>query len=541
MIDPKDPILYWNAVALEENRVTHSSTPAGPQAGPTMSSRALAIVHLAMHDAWFGPQSMRQYLPAGTLPPAPAVFNGAAAVAAAACTTLAMLYPHRRAVFEAAMTRAGIPAAGDDQSARYGRAVALEVLDRLMVAEGEPGAGDRGHAPSPARGCHRPDPDNPQGYHGPFYGTTTPLIAVTSLHTLDSPAGWLDPSDPNYVKDLAALPYTAALREVRTLGAASGSTRSADQTIQGLYWAYDGAKDLGTPPRLYNLVVRRVLETRAHLFSTDDTAQLFAMVNAAMGDAGVLAWAEKYRHDLWRPVLGVREHDPSVGPAGTGGTMPTPSAGDPFWLPLGAPRTNTVEKSFTPPFPAYPSGHATFGAAAFQILRLFVHWKVNGGPAPGNLPPDPQFVDDVAFEFVSEELDGRSTDQRGTVRPRHLRKFDSLWQAIFENGASRVFLGVHWVFDAFDADDVSTPTPGEYKPVHEITYQKMRVGGVPLGLRIADDIWTSQLKLSPVPPGGMPATLPASTAAAALGATPTPTPTSRRFVRRPTLESTNIR
>ena len=42
-----DPILYWNEVALEANRVSHTNGK-NEQTGPTLSSRALAIVHLAM-------------------------------------------------------------------------------------------------------------------------------------------------------------------------------------------------------------------------------------------------------------------------------------------------------------------------------------------------------------------------------------------------------------------------------------------------------------------------------------------------------------
>lgn len=48
-----DPILLWNAVALEANRVSHTNGQ-NEQTGPTLSSRALAIVHLAMYDAYAG-------------------------------------------------------------------------------------------------------------------------------------------------------------------------------------------------------------------------------------------------------------------------------------------------------------------------------------------------------------------------------------------------------------------------------------------------------------------------------------------------------
>lgn len=49
-----DPILFWNEVALEANWVSHTKEGKREQNGPTLSSRALAIVHLAMYDAYAG-------------------------------------------------------------------------------------------------------------------------------------------------------------------------------------------------------------------------------------------------------------------------------------------------------------------------------------------------------------------------------------------------------------------------------------------------------------------------------------------------------
>jgi hypothetical protein len=40
-----DPILLWNEVSLEANRVSHTNGQ-GEQTGPPLSARALAIVHL---------------------------------------------------------------------------------------------------------------------------------------------------------------------------------------------------------------------------------------------------------------------------------------------------------------------------------------------------------------------------------------------------------------------------------------------------------------------------------------------------------------
>ena len=54
--------------------------------------------------------------------------------------------------------------------------------------------------------------------------------------------------------------------------------------------------------------------------------------------------------------------------------------------------------NFTPPFPAYPSGHAGFGGALFQTLRKFYG------------------TDDIAFTFVSDEFNGVTHRQRRHIR-----------------------------------------------------------------------------------------------------------------------------
>jgi PAP2 superfamily len=177
-------------------------------------------------------------------------------------------------------------------------------------------------------------------------------------------------------------------------------------------------------------------------------------------------------------VVGVREHDRSLGPAGTGSHDLSEDA-DPAWLPLGAPNTNSTGKNGTPPFPAYPSGHATFGAAALHITRLFY--------GISSRSDDTTLFNDITF--VSDEFNGVNRDNKGTVRPKHVRSFPGgLWQMIIENGLSRVFLGVHWMFDAFVTDSAGNP---------DLT---RNVGGIPLGLTIAEDIHSNGLHLSTVGP-----------------------------------------
>lgn len=472
-----DPILYWNDVALEANRVSHTNGK-GEQTGPTLSSRALAIVHLAMYDAYAGvvndPGNLPPYLP-GLPAPDPAASEDAA-VAAAAHATLSKLFPSQKAFFDLKHAQAGLAGAGLKEGHEFGLLVAQEILDDR---KNDPNASDDGYAASIARGAHRPDPDKPdQGFHAPFYGAKSKCFAVTDRHELD------DPPQPG------SQAYTNALEQVRRRGIApelmgtlpQGSPRrTVDQTLIGVYWGYDGASGLGTPPRLYNQIVREIAINGANPNTTEQNARLFALVNVAMADAGILAWDQKYIHDLWRPVVGIREHDTSMGPAGVGNNN-IDNESQPDWLPLGAPNTNSTGKNTTPPFPAYPSGHATFGAAAFHITRLF-YGVVN----VGDEDPDDLFN---GLTFVSDEHNGVNKDNKGTVRPRHVRNFEDggLWQMIEENGRSRVFLGVHWVFDAFAVKSNGDP---------DLT---KNVGGVPLGIKIAEDIFGDGMTKSNVPP-----------------------------------------
>ena len=466
-----DQILYWNEVSLEANRVSHTNGKK-EQTGPALSSRALAIVHLAMYDAFVGvSKKLTPYLP-GLPAPVPGA-SVEAAIAAAAHATLSRLFPSQKPFFDLRHTQAGLQGPGLNEGHEFGLLAAQRMLNDRRD---DPGASDDGYAASVARGAHRPDPDNPdQGFHAPFYGARSKLFAATKRYELKPPPQPSVPPDPD---------YTEALQQVRRRGIApelmgtlpeNSPRRTVDETLIGVFWAYDGAVDLGTPPRHYNQIVRRLAEKNPNTGkpnTLEENARLFALVNTAMADAGILAWDQKYIHDLWRPVVGIREHDTSMGPAANQGGNIINGESQPDWLPLGAPSSNsTGKKNATPPFPAYPSGHATFGAAAFHVTRLFY------GVAVGDKNPDNLFDDLV---FVSEEHNGVNKDNKGTVRPRHVHDFnDGLWQMIVENGRSRVDLGVHWVFDAFAVNKNGSPDLGQ------------NVGGVPLGLTIAEDIFTN--------------------------------------------------
>jgi Vanadium chloroperoxidase N-terminal domain len=422
-----DSILHWNLIALDAARTdfsfsdTRPPEPGPQQPGPTFTSRALAIVHLAMYDAYMGVRdSSKTYLDyasasAGTTAPVAAQ----AAVAAAACLTLIALYSRQRDSLLAAHNSFIAALPGGDPEVSKGLAWGHLVAQSMLADRSADGsdASDTAYAPSAEPFRHRADPLTPtQGYLGPQWGQVRSFGFENLRNSITALA------DPTTLAE-----YEADYLEVLAKGARNGSTRSNEETTIGIFWAYDGARNIGTPPRLYNQIVRDIVAAKGGVGEMQN-ARLFAMVNVAMADAGIQAWHEKYRHNLWRPVIGIREASAGWGPTGKGDGK-SGTIGDPYWEPLGAPRTNSSgPAAFTPNFPAYPSGHATFGTTALRVAQAELQ-------LPGSF----------AFESVSDEFNGRSVGATG-VRPLHRRRL-TIDRAIEENILSRVYLGVHWQFD----------------------------------------------------------------------------------------------
>jgi len=466
-----DSLLFWNEVALEANKVTHSKKE-GEQKGPVLSARALAIVHVAMHDAYMGMNGQTTTW-LGNLPAPKPGASVDAAISAAALTSLEYLYPSQKNFF---LTKSKeMPAtAGKADGFAYG----IEIANRVInIRKNDPTNSDEGYVAPIGRGAHKSDPNNEQGYLAPFYGKRSSLFSANTKHELDPPATL---NSPEYNR-VASQVYTLGIAPELTGGLDNGADkRTPEQTLIGIFWGYDGANGLGTPPRLYNQIVRKVAIAKGN--DLEANVRLFAMINVAMADAGILAWREKYRYNLWRPVVGIREHDLSMGECAEPMTGPLEANCDPGWLPLGAPKTNgNGAKNFTPDFPAYPSGHATFGAAALHMTRMFYDPNLKGNRSSDNLFD--------GLTFVSEEFNGVNRDNNNTLRPSHSRSFQGgLWDMIVENGISRVYLGVHWSFDAFKTDNNNDPIFNH------------KTGGVDLGIAIAEDIFVNGLNKSAVGP-----------------------------------------
>ncbi len=406
-----DPIHRWNRIAIDASGVDH--TPVAPgetrvfgeQLGPGRASRAMAIVHIAIFDAVNAiAGGYRSYTGLTHVPRSTSVN---AAVAQAAHDTLVALYPSQADDFDDRL-------AEDLRQIRNGpqKAAGVHLGKRAAAAILTQRVADGSQIPEPRVGVDFITRDEP-GYWrqdpvslipialGAHWGQCKPFVLARGDQLRTPPPPALDSTE-----------YATAFDEVVALGGdgvVTPTVRTAEQTQIGTYWAYDGTPSLCAPPRLYNQIAVHIADQRR----TDPVrlARLLALVNVSMADAGMAIWDSKYFYQFWRPVTAVRE------------------SGDPTFMPLGAPASNLTGPNFTPPFPAYPSGHAGFGGALFQVLRRFYR------------------TDRIPFTFVSDEFNGVTVDNQNNVRPLLPRSFASLSQAEEENGQSRIYLGIHWAFD----------------------------------------------------------------------------------------------
>lgn len=402
-----DPFLAWNQIMLDSNARDHALS-APDQAGPTRTSRAFAMVHLAMFEA---ANATLNFAAPYLATKARSDVNAHIAVGTAAHRVLIDLFPHQRGEYDRAL-REDLLQHIDDES--FYRSVALgRYVGRKVLAErrGDGSEHSLRYVERRDLGRHQVDPLHPeQGFLDPAWGSVKPFF-IKDLDSLASPP---PPS-------LGSAAYAAAYEEVRRLGGDGRNTptdRTPEQTAIGIYWGYDGTPGLGTPPRLYNQIVREIARQSGNLPLAN--AVLFTLINSAMADAGIASWKDKWNYAFWRPIVAIRagEFD---GNAAT--------RGDRHWTPLGSPASNTQRSNFTPNFPAYTSGHATFGAATFRSVANFYG------------------RDAISFSFVSDEFNGQTRDASGSIRPRLPRRFSRLSQATEENGQSRIYLGIHWSFD----------------------------------------------------------------------------------------------
>lgn len=452
-------LMAWHEFSLILNAHDHTTIdPVNPpptygeQFGPCRSSRALAIVHLAMFEAinciyqrYSSYENLQEkiLMRSGLRPQDVSESNTSVrhAIAYAAYGTLLKLYPKKSAHIELDLVTIlpllNASPLATSQGTRIGQQAARAILEHRKYDEQSGAFGDGSHESEPNASDIASEAD-------PNFWQIDPISQLkTAL------GGKWDRVDPfvkwtNRDQFLPGPPppfdedeFRMARDDVRMLGGddtvdnvpprwRSPHTRSEDQTFAGIFWGYDGTALLCAPPRLYNMIATSIATQEKPVDHVCDMARLLALVNIAMADTGIAAWQAKYRYLHPRPVTYIRQIEPDKVEHG----IPNRD-----WTPLGAPVTNgrREERNLTPPFPAYPSGHAAFGGALFGILRKF--WTVDDQDTG------------TGFMFVSDEYNGVNREPGQEARPLRPRPFVSFKEAEEENGQSRVYLGIHWKHD----------------------------------------------------------------------------------------------
>jgi membrane-associated phospholipid phosphatase len=184
--------------------------------------------------------------------------------------------------------------------------------------------------------------------------------------------------------------YSDAFDQVKLLGIAGGTTATPDQALTGRFWN-------GAIQNYWNEIAQTA--SLAHGLTTAQNARLFALLNLSFADGVIAFYDAKYTYNFWRPVTAIRA-------AAADGNPDTDA--DPNWLP---------EVGNTTPDPSYPGAHAVISAAGAEVLISFFHKH--------------------HFDF----------DVTSEVLPGVVRSFTNFPAAAEEATLSRIFAGVHFLFD----------------------------------------------------------------------------------------------
>jgi PAP2 superfamily len=315
-----DLVIDWNAHAYQVIKASDG------YADPLNASRALAMMHLAMHDAV---NAAAPRFTAYATSDRDAAADPAVAGVTAAHDVLAALYPSQQVLLKATLDQSLVDAGNSTAALRgaaLGRRVAAAVLQK-RAADGS--AAEVPYQQGSRPGEYRFTPGFDFLYH-PQWRKVQPF-------TLKSPSQFRSVPPPA----LSSAAYAAAFEEVKTVGGkAPGAKRTPDETSYAAFW-YEFS-DIG-----WNRIARVV--SRDHAQDLWQRARTFALLNAALADAYIAGWDSKDHHNLWRPITAIHGADTD----GNHGT---------------APDTGFEPLLPTPPVQDYPSTHSALGAAAATVL-----------------------------------------------------------------------------------------------------------------------------------------------------------------------------
>jgi PAP2 superfamily len=324
-VDVPDQVLAWNQHAIDEL--------IGTQGAGAM--QYLAPVHGAMYDAVNAIEG--GYEPYLVAPPAEPTYSKDAAAATAAYQVLLWLLPGRATQLAQyySDSLALIPDGPDEQGGiEVGMAAAQAMIGRRHD-DGRPGT------PSFTTTSFTVGSD--PGDWRPFVAG----LAGNNFKWIGDMDPWLVPDPSRFATDgplrLGSDAYATEFDQVKSLGAANSTTRTADQTSMALFWA-DNAFAMWTR------IFRQLSDSQD--LSVAGNARLFAMAYLTAADAQIACFQDKERWHFWRPQTAIRLADEDGNAA---------TVADPNWTSLLA----------NPPYPDHPSGHNCVSSSIVETLRDF--------------------------------------------------------------------------------------------------------------------------------------------------------------------------
>ena len=404
-------VVQWNNMALQAIRDTNP--------GPTVASRALAIMHTAMYDAWASYDAVAVPTRPNGIPRHSGLGNGLGnknqAISYAAYRTLADLFPGDLALYQSLMSSLGYDPGNTSTDASTpvgtGNVAAAAVLS-YRHGDGSNQlnayADTSGYQP-----VNTPDQiidplhwqplrvnGKVQKYLTPHWGTVTPFALASGAQF--RPAGpILNTADPG---------YTA---QVNTILSYSANLTDTTKTIAD-YWANGPHSE--TPPghwMLFSQFVSAQFVSRRNKNDANGDVKLYFALSNAVFDAGIACWDCKRAYDYGRPITAVHwvcagQQISAWGGIGQG-TVSMPGS---QWMPY------QEASVVTPPFPEYCSGHSTFSAAGAYVLRQFTGSDTFGDSftsAPGSSQIEPG-ITPAAAVTLSWPTFSAAAAQAGTSR-----------------------------------------------------------------------------------------------------------------------------
>lgn len=418
-------ILKWDEELLQTIR----ANPAGT--GPTITARAIGVLHTATFDAWAAYDAKANGTRLGSTLRRPTsertTANKNKAISFAAYTTLVDLFPNRQSDYAAQMAELSYALNDSSTAANVGRTAAQAVIafrhdDGSNQLNGY--ADTSGYQPyntwDQLRDPWRwqplcvPIPAQGQPCNGAVQKPLTP-------HWRDiTPFALLQPLQYKVTGPAKNADGSYATSDVERSLADTSNLTDANK-VKAEYWA-DGPNS-EFPPGHWALFAQVVSRKRGHSVDTD--AQMFFALGNALLDASIAAWETKYLYDFVRPTTAIRNHYEGqqitswLGPYQGYGKVDAAR-----WQPYQAP--NVV----TPPFPEYVSGHSTFSAAASKVLQSFTRSDAFGA--------------NVTIKAGTSLFEPRTATRAGTPANDVTLSWSTFTAAADEAGWSRRWGGIHF-------------------------------------------------------------------------------------------------